>query len=186
MKVSHTSLDGVLLVEPATFGDDRGFFLETWSRKNYLQAGFPNVEFVQDNHSRSSKGVLRGMHYQLGHPQGKLVQVTRGAVFDVVVDIRAGSPTFGKWFGSVLNDEEHKQIYIPPGFAHGFSVLSEIADFCYKCTDYYHPEDEYGILSSDPEIGISWPKGESILSDKDRNYSPLNAIPERRLPRYQR
>jgi len=177
-------MDGVLLVEPVAFGDDRGFFLETWNRKNYLQAGFPNVEFVQDNHSRSSKGVLRGLHYQLVHPQGKLVQVFRGAVFDVAVDIRTGSPTFGKWFGSVLNDEEYKQIYIPPGFAHGFSVLSEIADFCYKCTDYYHPEDEYGILSSDPEIGITWPEGGAILSDKDQNHPPLSAIPEHQLPRY--
>ena len=184
MEIKKTMLNGVILIEPRVFADRRGFFLETWNSRKYAENGFPDTEFVQDNHSRSQKNVVRGLHYQLGHPQGKLVYVVRGAVFDVVVDIRVSSPTFGQWFGCVLDDVTHKQIYIPPGFAHGFSVLSEEADFCYKCTDYYCPEDEFGILWNDPTLGISWQlKGEPVISDKDRKYPPLKEMPAHLLPK---
>jgi dTDP-4-dehydrorhamnose 3,5-epimerase len=167
MKVKETNLPGVLLIEPDVFGDHRGFFLETWNRERYLAAGFPDVSFVQDNHSRSCKGVLRGLHFQKQHAQGKLVQVATGAAFDVAVDIRPDSATFGQWAGYELTEENHHQLWIPPGFAHGFCVLSDVADFQYKCTDYYHPEDEGGILWNDPDIGISWPLGIPQLSDRD-------------------
>ena len=186
MKLTHTPLPGVILVEPKVFGDARGFFLETWNRQRYLEAGFPDVEFVQDNHSRSSRGVLRGLHYQRENPQGKLVQVATGSVFDVAVDIRVGSPSFGQWYGCILSDENHRQLWIPPGFAHGFCVLSDIADFCYKCTDYYRPEDEGGILWNDPAIGIDWQLKEPLLSDKDQRYSPLADIPPALLPDIER
>lgn len=166
MKVIATELPGVLLIEPKVFGDERGFFMETWQATRYHEVGMPE-RFVQDNHSRSRRGVLRGLHYQRVQPQGKLVWVTRGAVFDVAVDIRRASPAFGRWFGCVLDDVQHRQLYIPPGFAHGFCVLSEEADFFYKCTDYYHPQSERGIAWDDPDIGIDWPLQDVSLSSKD-------------------
>ena len=173
MKISETPLPGVLLIEPKVFGDARGFFLETWNRERYLSAGFPEVTFVQDNFSHSRQGTLRGLHFQRQHPQGKLVYVVRGAIFDVVVDIRTGSGSFGRWYGVELSAENHRQIWIPPGFAHGFCVLSDEADFCYKCTDSYHPEDEGGIIWNDPDIGIAWPVIDPLLSEKDRRYPRL-------------
>lgn len=183
MKVITTELPGVLLIEPHVFGDQRGFFMETYHQARYQESGIPD-RFVQDNHSRSRRGVLRGLHYQLVQPQGKLVWVARGQVFDVAVDIRRGSPTFGRWAGAVLDDSNYHQFYIPPGFAHGFCVLSEEADFFYKCTDYYHPQSEQGILWNDPAIGIDWPIQEPLLSAKDLRL-PLLAeqVPEK-LPLY--
>jgi dTDP-4-dehydrorhamnose 3,5-epimerase len=181
MKVSETSLPGVLLIEPRVFSDPRGAFWETYQAKRYADDGIPAI-FVQDNCSRSVRGTLRGLHYQLRHPQAKLVWVTRGEVFDVAVDIRRGSPTFGRWFGMTLAGDRPQQVYIPPGFAHGFCVLSEFADFAYKCTDYYVPDDERGIIWNDPDIGIRWPVAEPLLSDKDRGYSTLNAAPHHDLP----
>ncbi|NJN46273.1 MAG: dTDP-4-dehydrorhamnose 3,5-epimerase [Candidatus Competibacteraceae bacterium] len=169
MNVIATELPGVLILEPRVFGDHRGFFLETYHRARYQQAGVAET-FVQDNHSRSRRGVLRGLHYQLVQPQGKLVAVTRGTVFDVAVDIRRGSPTFGRWAGVTLDDDNHRQFYVPPGFAHGFCVLSDEADFVYKCTDYYHPDSEHGIAWNDPAIGIAWPELDFTLSEKMLNY----------------
>lgn len=166
MKVIETALPGVLIIEPKVHGDARGFFIETWHAQRYAEYGLPE-RFVQDNHSRSSRGVLRGLHYQLQQPQGKLVRVTRGEVFDVAVDIRRGSPSFGRWVGVHLSGDNHRQFYVPPGFAHGFCALSETADFLYKCTDYYHPASERGVLWNDPDIGIEWPPVEVRLSDKD-------------------
>jgi len=177
----ETSLPGVVLLKPKVFGDERGFFLETYNKKRFLDAGI-NTEFVQDNHSRSFKNVLRGLHYQLKYPQGKLVYVTRGAVFDVAVDIRQGSQTYGHWYGVELNDENHYQLYIPPGFAHGFCALSDVVDFTYKCTEIYHPNDEYGIIWNDTSIKIDWPVKSPVLSDKDQQFSPLNMIAPRNLP----
>ena len=184
MKVSETDLPGVLLIEPKAFGDRRGFFYESYQRERYRDAGIP-LDFVQDNVSRSRRGVLRGLHFQLEFPQGKLVSVTHGAVFDVAVDIRVGSPTFGRWAGAEINDDNHRQLYVPPGFAHGFCVLSDSVDFMYKCTDYYHPEDEGGVLWSDPDIGIDWPLSDPTLSDRDATYAPLNDIDPVRLPKYE-
>jgi len=168
MKITETKLPGVLLIEPKVFGDERGFFLESFHAQRYADIGIVG-NFVQDNHSRSSKGVLRGLHFQKRHPQGKLVYLTRGTVFDVAVDIRKDSPTFGQWVGVTLTAKNHQQFYIPPGFAHGFCVLSEIADFHYKCTDYYHPEDEGSLRWNDPDVGIAWEVAEPILSPKDAN-----------------
>ncbi|MDH3831677.1 MAG: dTDP-4-dehydrorhamnose 3,5-epimerase [Gammaproteobacteria bacterium] len=156
----------VLLIEPDVFPDPRGFFMETFHSIKYAEHGLPAV-FLQDNHSRSSRGVLRGLHYQLENPQGKLVRVVSGEVFDVAVDIRRGSPWFGKWVGAVLSEENHRQMYVPPGFAHGFCTLSEHADFLYKCTDLYAPGDEYGIAWDDPGIAIEWPEMDYLISDKD-------------------
>jgi len=184
MKVIETELPGVLLVEPKVFGDARGFFLETWNRERYLAAGFPDVDFLQDNHSRSAAGVLRGLHFQLNRPQGKLVQVVTGAVFDVAVDIRVGSPTFGRWVGHELSEENHRQLWIPPGFAHGFCVLSERTDFVYKCTDLYDPNDEGGIAWNDPQIGIEWPVAEPQLSARDQANRRLVDFTEDRLPAF--
>lgn len=184
MKINKTNLEGVLHIEPKVFGDTRGFFLETYNKERYMAAGFPDVEFVQDNHSRSGRGVLRGLHFQVNHPQGKLVQVTSGSVFDVAVDIRLGSPTFGQWYGSVLSEENHHQLWVPPKFAHGFCVLSESADFLYKCTDYYRPDDENGLSWNDAEVGINWPLKEPLLSDKDRALLPLSGIAPLLLPDY--
>ncbi|MDQ6976061.1 MAG: dTDP-4-dehydrorhamnose 3,5-epimerase [Mariprofundaceae bacterium] len=184
MQIVETILPDVWLIKPKVFGDQRGFFLETYNKERYVAAGFPDVDFVQDNHSRSSKGVLRGLHFQLNHPQGKLVQVATGSVFDVAVDIRVGSPTFGRWYGCILSEENHHQLWIPPKFAHGFCVLSDTADFIYKCTDYYRSEDEGGFLWKDPEVGIDWPLKMPILSEKDAIYSRLSAMNPDILPDY--
>lgn len=183
MKIIETSLPGVMVLEPRIFGDKRGLFLETYREDILHEAGI-NERFVQDNQSRSTRGVLRGLHYQLIQPQGKLVRVTRGEVFDVAVDIRRGSPTFGQWYGTHLDEESMRIMYVPPGFAHGFVVLSEIADFFYKCTDYYHPQSEQGILWNDPEIGIQWPIAEVKLSEKDKGNSLLSVQLAERLPAY--
>ena len=158
MKVTRTAIDGVLILEPKVFGDERGFFMESFNQKAFNQAVGDEVTFVQDNHSRSSQGVLRGLHYQLPpHVQGKLVRVTQGAVFDVAVDIRRSSPTFGRWVGTELSGQNHRQLWLPPGMAHGFLVTSENADFLYKTTDYYAPQAEGSIRWNDPAIGIAWP-----------------------------
>jgi dTDP-4-dehydrorhamnose 3,5-epimerase len=172
MKVTATENPEVLLIEPDVFRDSRGFFMETFHAGKFRSQGLPET-FVQDNHSRSTRGVVRGLHYQLRHPQGKLVRVVTGEVFDVAVDIRKGSPFFGTWVGAILSEENRKQMYIPPGFAHGFCVLSEQADVLYKCTDLYAPGDEYGIAWDDPDIGIDWPRLDCLLSDKDRRYPRL-------------
>jgi dTDP-4-dehydrorhamnose 3,5-epimerase len=185
MNVIETKLPGVLLIEPKVFGDARGFFMETWNRERYCEAGFPDVQFVQDNHSRSSRGVLRGLHFQLEHPQGKLVQVVTGAVFDVAVDVRIGSPTFGQWVGYELSEENHRQLWVPEGFAHGFAVLSDTVDFVYKCTDFYRPEDEGGVCWNDPEIGIDWPLSDVTLSAKDQALPSLSeALASQNLPTF--
>lgn len=183
MKIIGDKLPEIIVVEPKVFGDARGYFLETFQFERYSRLGITQP-FVQDNISRSACGVLRGLHYQLKHPQGKLITVIRGEIFDVVVDIRRGSPTFGKWNAFILNDENHAQLYIPPGFAHGFCVLSEFVDFHYKCTDYYHPGDEFGVLWNDTEIGIEWPDlGVDVtLSEKDKNYKILSEISVEFLP----
>lgn len=164
-----TSLPGVFLVQPRVFGDERGFFMESWNAATFRDAGF-DLHFVQDNHSRSARGILRGLHYQTRHTQGKLVRVTAGAVFDVAVDLRRDSPTLGEWFGAELSADNHRMLWVPPGFAHGFYVLSEFADFQYKCTDYYDPESEFTLAWNDPRVGIDWPipPGQAPqLSDKD-------------------
>ena len=169
MKVTPTSIPDVLVIEPKVFGDARGFFYESFNQKAFNQATGLNLNFVQDNHSRSSKGVLRGLHYQIQQPQGKLVRVVRGAVFDVAVDIRKGSPTFGQWAGMELSEENHQQLWIPAGFAHGFMVTSEAAEFLYKTTDYYAPAHERCIAWDDPAIGIEWPlTTKPSLSAKDQ------------------
>lgn len=181
VKYTDTSLPGVLIVEPVVFTDDRGFFLETYHQKKYAETGIDST-FVQDNRSHSRRGVLRGLHYQLRYPQGKLVCVMRGEIFDVAVDIRRGSPTFGKWEGVYLSSENNRQIFVPEGYAHGFCVVSETADVLYKCTDFYHPNDEFGILWSDPTIGIAWPTTAPVLSAKDSQYPKLSDIAEAFLP----
>ena len=183
MKVIETELPGVLIIEPVVHGDTRGFFLESFHARRYAESGLP-ASFVQDNHSRSARGVLRGLHYQLRYPQGKLVRVVSGEVFDVAVDIRRGSPTFGRWVGATVSADNHRQLYVPPGFAHGFCVLSEYADFLYKCTDYYAPDDEHGVRWDDPDIGIAWPDLEFKLSDKDRNSARLREL-DAELPVYE-
>lgn len=167
MKVIETQLPGVLIIEPKAFGDHRGFFLETFQVERYREHGI-DLPFVQDNHSRSARGVLRGLHFQRTRPQGKLVSVSRGAVYDVAVDIDPQSATCGQFVGVELNDENHRQLWVPPGYAHGFCVISEVADFQYKCTDYYQPEDESGLLWNDPDVGIPWPVAEPQLSSKDQ------------------
>ena len=169
MKLSATSIADVLIVEPRVFGDSRGFFFESFNQRDFNVATGTNFNFVQDNHSRSERGVLRGLHYQMGKPQGKLVRVVRGSVFDVAVDIRATSPTFGQWMGLELNEHDNRQLWVPPGLAHGFLVLSDSADFVYKTTDYYAPELERCIAWNDPDLAIDWPLGADlpILSSKD-------------------
>lgn len=184
MMVTPTELPGVILIEPTVFRDARGLFLESYQVQRYAEVDIPGP-FVQDNHSRSRQGVLRGLHYQLQHPQGKLVWVTRGEVFDVAVDIRQGSPTFGRWVGVVLTEDNHRQLYVPAGFAHGFCVLSDTADFLYKCDNFYHPEDEEGILWCDPDLAISWPVSAPMLSLKDQHYPRLAEVPLARLPIYE-
>lgn len=169
-KVTETHIPDLLILEPTVFGDERGFFMESFNHKDFCDAVSSEVKFVQDNHSRSSKGVLRGLHYQIQKPQGKLVRVVSGAVFDVAVDIRKNSPTFGDWFGIELTAENYKQFWVPAGFAHGFVVLSEKADFVYKTTNYYFPEDERCIRWDDDFLNIDWPKNITpLLSEKDRN-----------------
>ncbi|PAU62168.1 dTDP-4-dehydrorhamnose 3,5-epimerase [Pseudomonas indica] len=167
MKVIETSIDGVKIIEPRVFGDERGFFLETFQARRYAEDAGIDLPFVQDNHSRSAKGVLRGLHFQKTQPQGKLVRVVRGEVFDVAVDIRRDSPTFGRWEAVILSEENKRQFWVPPGLAHGFVVLSETADFEYKCTDYYDPSDEACLIWNDPAVGIEWPLAEPQLSAKD-------------------
>lgn len=167
MKVIETSIAGVKIIEPRVFGDERGFFLETFQARRYAEDAGIDLPFVQDNHSRSAKGVLRGLHFQKTKPQGKLVRVVRGEVFDVAVDIRRDSPTFGRWEAVILSEENKRQFWVPPGLAHGFVVLSETADFEYKCTDYYDPSDEACLIWNDPTVGIEWPLAEPQLSAKD-------------------
>ena len=166
MKVIETALPGVLIIEPKVFGDHRGFFLETFQIERYREIGI-TLPFVQDNHSRSQRGGLRGLHFQRTRPQGKLVSVSRGSVYDVAVDIEPASTTYGKFVGVELNDDNHRQLWIPPGYAHGFCVLSDVADFQYKCTDLYFPEDEGGLIWNDPDVGIPWPIDAPQLSAKD-------------------
>lgn len=173
MHVQHTPLPGVLVIEPPVFEDPRGFFKETYQRDRYRDLGI-DAGFVQDNYSHSQRGTVRGLHYQIRRPQGKLVQAFRGEVFDVAVDLRRDSPRFGQWFGVHLSETNHRQFYIPPGLAHGFCVLSDVAAVFYKCSDFYQPEHERTLLWNDPAIGIDWPmNGEPVLSDKDRHGTPL-------------
>ena len=184
MRISETKIPGVLVFEPAVFSDDRGLFMETWSRQRYHDAGI-SAAFVQDNVSVSKKGTLRGLHYQHPQDQGKLVQVLTGLVFDVAVDIRLGSDTFGRSVSITLSDSNHKQVYIPPGFAHGFCAMSDTAVFSYKCTNYYNASAEGGVLWNDPDLDINWPIDNPVLSTKDARYSRLKDIPQELLPRYE-
>ena len=177
-KFTETKIKGVYIIEPKVFGDNRGYFMETYNKEHFAEAGL-TMNFVQDNESSSSKGVLRGLHFQTKHTQGKLVRVTKGEVFDVAVDLRKGSPTYGQWEGVVLSAENKKQFYIPEGFAHGFLVLSDHAIFNYKCTDFYCPEGEGGVLWNDPDIGIEWPLegiDNIILSEKDKVHPGLKDL----------
>lgn len=175
MNVIETALPGVLILEPKVFGDARGFFLESFNARTFAELTGVQCEFVQDNHSRSGRGVLRGLHFQLNSPQGKLVRVTSGAVFDVAVDLRKSSPHFGRWVGVELSDSNMRQLWVPEGFGHGFLVLSETADFLYKTTSYYSPKDERAVRWDDPSIGIEWPGGLEVkLSDKDKVAPPLS------------
>jgi dTDP-4-dehydrorhamnose 3,5-epimerase len=185
MKAIETAIPGVLVIEPRVFGDARGFFLETYRGSAYGELGIPGP-LVQDNLSFSRRGVLRGLHCQHPYSQGKLVQVFAGEVFDVAVDIRRGSPTFGRWVGAILSGENKRQLWVPPGFAHGFLVTGETALFAYKCSDYYHPETEFGVRWDDPAIGIEWPlDGPPELSKKDRETALLADIPADRLPGFE-
>ena len=183
MTVHDTSLPGVLLVEPRVFEDERGFFLERFQADRYAEAGMAGP-WVQDNHSRSRRGVVRGLHFQRRHPQGKLVEVVRGAIYDVVLDLRVGSPTFGRWTGVELSGENHRQLWVPPGFAHGFAVVSEPADVLYRCTDSYRPGDEGGVRWDDPALGIDWPvtPAEAVVSEKDRALPLLASLSAADLP----
>ena len=181
MKLIKTPLKDLVILAPERFHDERGFFLQSFQEKHYQEILGTKLIFVQDNLSHSKKNVLRGMHYQLQQPQAKLVTVIRGRVFDVAVDIRRNSSTFGKWYGAILSDENHQQFFIPKGFAHGFCVLSETADFHYKCSDYYNPEENLGILWSDPHLAIDWPLNEALLSAKDKLYPALKDIPKELL-----
>lgn len=177
IKVTRCEIEGLCVIEPKVFFDTRGYFVETYNQNDFIEEGL-NMTFVQDNQSMSVKGVLRGLHFQKQYPQGKLVRVLRGEVFDVAVDMRPDSKTYGQWHGEILSAENKKQFYIPEGFAHGFLVLSDEAEFAYKCTDFYHPGDEGGIIWNDPDIGIEWPlEGmELILSEKDTKWPKLNTI----------
>ena len=182
MEITPCALPEVLLITPRIFSDSRGFFLESYKENEFARAGI-TARFVQDNHSRSIRGVLRGLHYQLGQPQGKLVRAVRGSIFDVAADIRLGSPTFGKWVGVTLDDDRKQSLWIPEGFAHGFCVLSDEADVAYKTTDFYAPSAERGIRWDDPLLGISWPVAEPVLSEKDLRY-PLLSPESADLPKY--
>jgi len=181
MNIITTSIEGVLIIEPKVFMDNRGFFMETYNRNRYIKAGI-NTLFVQDNLSYSVRGTVRGLHYQVSHPQAKLVQVITGEIFDVAVDIRSGSPTFGKWTGVHLSDRNRSQLFIPEGFAHGFCVLSETAHFLYKCSEFFAPDDEGGIIWSDPDIGIDWPVEDPIVSEKDKQLQRLAELDSNQLP----
>lgn len=181
MNIITTSMEGVLIIEPKVFTDNRGFFMETYNRNRYIKAGI-NTLFVQDNLSYSVLGTVRGLHYQIRRPQAKLIQVVTGEIFDVAVDIRPGSGTFGKWIGFHLSDRNKRQLFIPQGFAHGFCVLSKTAHFLYKCSDFYAPDDEGGINWSDPEIGIDWPVKDPIISEKDKPHPNLSDLTEKQLP----
>ncbi|MEP0201152.1 MAG: dTDP-4-dehydrorhamnose 3,5-epimerase [Halioglobus sp.] len=179
MIIEPTTLKGVLLITPKVFGDTRGFFMETWNQQVFQDNGV-DIDFVQDNHSRSARGILRGMHYQTENTQGKLVRVSAGSVFDVAVDLRRSSETFGQWYGATLDAIDHKMLWVPPGFAHGFYVTSDYADFLYKCTDSYNPASEISLAFDDPTVGIDWPVelgGEPQLSEKDKNGLAWNEIP---------
>ena len=179
-----TSIPGLLVFTPSVFGDARGFFLQTYQTREYAAAGLDRA-FVQDNLSRSCRGTVRGLHYQLRHPQGKLVSVLRGAVLDVAVDIRRGSPTFGQFEAVELSEDNRKQFYVPEGFAHGFRVLTDVADFCYKCTDFYAPGDEYGVKWDDPDLAIPWGDGAApIVSAKDQKLPRLADVPPAHLPEF--
>ena len=176
MNIIETELPGVLIIEPRVFEDERGFFKETYSLERYQDSGI-TLPFVQDNLSRSGKGTLRGLHFQIKHAQGKLVQAVRGEIYDVAVDMRKDSPHFGKWTGAILSESNHRQLYVPPGFAHGFCVLSDSADMSYKCTDTYHPEHERTLIWNDPEVGVEWPVTENlILSEKDQQGLPFKEV----------
>jgi dTDP-4-dehydrorhamnose 3,5-epimerase len=183
MKVTHTKLAGAMVFEPKIFGDARGFFMETWNYQRYKEAGL-DVKFVQSNLSKSVKGVLRGLHFQNPNPQGKLVQILTGEVFDVAVDIRQGSATFGQWHAEILSGDNNKQFYIPEGFAHGFCVLSESAIFSYMCTNTYDAQADCSLLWNDPQIAIDWPISHPLLSDKDKNALTLSTIDANKLPKY--
>ena len=184
MKILPSSLPEILIIEPAVFRDERGFFMETYQQRRYTEAGIESV-FVQDNLSRSVGGTLRGLHYQVKHGQAKLIQVIQGTIFDVALDIRRGSPSFGQWTSVHLSAENKRQLFLPEGFAHGFCVLSESAQIVYKCTDYYAAEDEGGVLWSDPTLAIAWPISEPLLSEKDSQLPCLADIPSERLPVYE-
>ena len=173
MQFLTNELAGIVVVEPKVFEDERGFFMETFHKPRFAAAGI-DVDFVQDNHSRSGQGVLRGLHYQISHPQGKLVRVIRGAVLDVAVDLRRSSPTFGRWWACELSEANRRQVYIPAGFAHGFCVTSDVAEVIYKCTEIYTPQDERTLLWNDPALGINWPVGHPIISEKDQRGVPLD------------
>jgi dTDP-4-dehydrorhamnose 3,5-epimerase len=181
----ETAIPGVLLLQPKVFRDERGFFFESYHQERFADIGIHD-KFVQDNHSRSRRNTVRGLHYQLKHVQAKLCRVVVGEVLDVAVDIRRGSPTFGKWVGAVLSAENQQQIYIPPGFAHGFAVLSDTAEFLYKCSDFYYPEDECGVLWNDPQLKIDWKVSDPIISPKDKQFLPLAKIAAELLPRFSR
>jgi len=172
MRVRQTTLPGVVIIEPRVFQDDRGFFLETWHTRRYAEAGI-EATFVQDNHSRSRKDTLRGLHFQRTRPQGKLVRVIEGEIFDVAADFTPGPPSYGQWVGVSLSADNFHQIYVPPGYAHGFCVVSEVAQVEYKCTDFYDPADEDGVMWNDPVLGISWPTTDPILSRRDQQHPPL-------------
>lgn len=175
MNLIPTNLPGVLIIEPRVFRDERGFFLETYHAQRYREAGL-DAAFVQDNHSRSTRGTLRGLHWQAERPQGKLVRVLVGEIYDVAVDIRPDSPTFGKWVGVTLSADNFRQAWIPPGFAHGFCVTSEVAEVEYKCTDFYDPPSERGLIWNDPEVAIAWPIQDPILSERDKKHPRLSAL----------
>jgi dTDP-4-dehydrorhamnose 3,5-epimerase len=181
MKVTKAAIPEILIIETDVHEDPRGFFMETYHQARYSESGIDWV-FVQDNFVRSHRNILRGLHYQLKHPQGKLLYVTRGEIFDVSVDVRWGSSNFGRWVGLELSQENRRQIFVPPGFAHGYFVISEEADVIYKCTDFYAPGDEYGIFWADPDIGIDWPVQKPLLSPKDQKYPRLREVPKELLP----
>jgi dTDP-4-dehydrorhamnose 3,5-epimerase len=183
MEIIDTKIKDVKLIKPKIYGDSRGFFLETYHKDQYEKAGI-SVDFLQDNHSRSKKNILRGLHYQLDKMQGKLVRVSNGCVYDVAVDMREGSPTFKEHVSFILSDENQYQLYIPPGFAHGFCVISDNADFEYKCTEFYNPNSEVGIMWNDPDLGIDWPVSDPIVSDKDNKNYLISEIPNNLIPKY--